>query len=63
MQATYNVKDPIEILFGQMETGQEFAIVGNLPSSESAAGRHGGHQDPRNTRIQTCIFHVEEHRR
>ena len=31
MQATYNIKFPIEILFDQMEMGQEFAITGNYP--------------------------------
>ena len=33
MQAIYNIEDPIEILFYQMETGQEFAIAGNSPLS------------------------------
>ena len=32
MQATYNTKYSIEIMFNQMEMGQEFAIAGNLPS-------------------------------
>ena len=36
MQAMYNVKDPIEIMFDQMDIGQEFEIAGNLPFS----GRH-----------------------
>ena len=29
IQATYNVEDPIDILFGQIETGQEFYVAGN----------------------------------
>ena len=32
MQATYNVEEPIDILFDQMDKGQEFTIAGNLPS-------------------------------
>ena len=36
VQAMYNVKDPIEIMFDQMDIGQEFEIAGNLPFS----GRH-----------------------
>ena len=31
MQATYTVKDPIELLFDQIETGQESAVAGNSP--------------------------------
>ena len=31
LQASYNAKDSIENLFGQMETGQEFTIAGNYP--------------------------------
>ena len=34
MQVTHNVKDPIKILFGQMETGKELTIVGNSPLSD-----------------------------
>ena len=34
MQATYNVKDLIEIPFDQIKTGQEFAITENLPFSD-----------------------------
>ena len=34
IQATYNVKDPIEILFDQIETGKESAIAGNSPFSD-----------------------------
>ena len=34
MQAIYNIKDPIEILFNQMYTGQEFTIAGNYPFSD-----------------------------
>ena len=34
MKATYNVKDPIETLFDQMQTGQEFTISGNYPFSD-----------------------------
>ena len=34
MQAIYNIEDPIEILFYQMETGQEFVIAGNSPFSD-----------------------------
>ena len=33
MQVTYNVKYSIEILFRQMETGQEFLIAWNSPFS------------------------------
>ena len=34
MQAFYHVEDPIEIIFGQIKTGQEFAISGNPPFSD-----------------------------
>ena len=33
VQALYHFEDPIGILFDQIETGQEFAIAGNLPFS------------------------------
>ena len=33
MQGMYNIKDPIEIMFDQMKTIQEFAIAGNSPFS------------------------------
>ena len=33
-QATYNYEDPIEILFDQIETGQEFTVAGNSPFSD-----------------------------
>ena len=33
MQATYNIKEPIEILLDQMDMDQEFAITGNSPFS------------------------------
>ena len=33
MQATYNVEYPIKILFDHIETGQDFAVAGNLPFS------------------------------
>ena len=34
IQVMYNIKDPIEILLDQMDTGQEFAIAGNSPFSD-----------------------------
>ena len=34
MQASYHVEDTIEIILYHIETGQEFAIVGNLPFSK-----------------------------
>ena len=34
IQATYNVKDQIEILFDQIETGKESTIAGNSPFSD-----------------------------
>ena len=34
MQATYNAKHPIEILFNKIYTRQEFRIAGNYPFSD-----------------------------
>ena len=34
MQGTYNVEDPINILFDQIDTGKEFAVEGNSPFSD-----------------------------
>ena len=34
MKSMYNVEDPIEILFYQMDTGQEFTIAGNSSFSD-----------------------------
>ena len=34
MQGMYNVEDPINILFDQIDTGQEFAVEGNSPFSD-----------------------------
>ena len=33
MQTMYNVKDPINILVDQIETGKDFSIAGNSPFS------------------------------
>ena len=31
MQAAYHIEDPIENIFGQIKTGREFTITGNVP--------------------------------
>ena len=33
IQAAYHVKDPIEIIFNQIKTGQKFTITGKFPLS------------------------------
>ena len=48
MQATYSVKHPIEILFDQMETGQEFAIAGNSPFSDRQLADIGAQKSSQN---------------
>ena len=34
MQGMYNVEDPINILFDQIDMGQEFSVEGNSPFSD-----------------------------
>ena len=34
MQGTYNVEDPFDILFDQIEMEQKFAVAGNSPFSD-----------------------------
>ena len=41
IQSTYNVDDLIEILFDQMEMGQEFSIAGNYPFSDRQMAEMG----------------------
>ena len=41
IQATYNVKNPIDILFYQIDTGQESAVAGTSPFSDRQLAEMG----------------------
>ena len=55
MQATYNIKDPIKILFDQIKMGQDFYIPGNSPFSDHYLADMGVKKILQRRNIHMCI--------